>query len=659
MQVKFGHDTTISGRNRLFKTTIMDSFGWLMFGKDSTDRTDFGVKTKDKEGKEIPMIEHEVIGKLAIWDADDNDLPRIMILKKTLREKWTKPRGQAETVFSGNETIYNVDAVPCTEKEYKIKVDSICKESLFKLLTNPAYFPALNWTVQRSSLFSLIPEVSNQEIVEAIPLKAKQQGKFDELFKIINAQKSMEDYRKEIAAKKRNLNEELVLIPARIDEVHRGKPEAEDWAALEKAMFDADEYIRKKGEAKDSKLASVEAETEKRSKLQADINTAKQKMTSIKYTIEDGIREQTRSVKQKKDEHDHYLSDYHSLIQKSHNTLTGLILDMELLQAKRQTLIDDWKAINAEQYTHTMPGKCPECGQELPEDFKEKTDEINRGEWNSNKLNRIETNTKQGKNIAGQIVQKTEQIAETTTKIEKLMTDLETVKKGWAGDEVPSETMGASGASPAAISFVEQVDLALKAHEEYQKLAKSIEGNQAKLEKLGPIQAVDTSTLDKEIANARTAQLENRTKLMARDLIAKCDSRKAELEASQTKLSQEIAELEQMEFSIETFIRTKVTMLEQRINAMFELVKFKMFDQQINGQLAEACECSIDGVPYSDLNRAAKINAGLDIINTMSLKYGIIAPVFIDNAESTNEFIATKAQMIKLYVTLDKELIIT
>lgn len=659
MQVKFGHDTTIQGRNKLFKTTIMDSFLWMMFGKDSTDRTDFGVKTKDKNGKEIPNIEHEVIGKLAIWDADDNDLPRIMILKRTLREKWTKPRGQAQTVFSGNETIYYVDAVPCSEKEYKAKVDSICKESLFKLLTNPAYFPALNWTVQRSSLFSLIPEVTNQEIVEAIPLKAKQQGKFDELFKIINAQKSMEDYRKEVAAKKRNLNEELVLIPARIDEVHRGKPEAEDWTVLETAIGDSVAFIQRKEAEKSNKLVSVEAETKKRADIQAEINSSKEKMTSIKYTIEDGIKEQMRESQRKKTEHDQYLSDYHSLIQKTNNTLTGLNLDMDLLQAKRQTLIDEWKAINAEQYTHVVPGTCPECGQELPEDFKEKTNEENIQKWNTNKQTRINSNTQVGKNVAGQIVQKQEQIAEATAKIEKLKNDLEAVKKGWEGDEVPSETMGASGASPAALSFVQQVDIELKASEEYEKASREMMIASTKLGKLGSILAVDVSVLDKEIAFARTVQLENRTKLMARDLIVKCDLRKAELEDSQKKLSQEIAELEQYEFTIETFIRTKVSILEERINAMFELVKFKMFDQQVNGQLAEACECSIDGVPYSDLNRAAKINAGLDIIKTMSEKYGIIAPVFIDNAESTNEFIPVKAQMIKLYVTLDETLIIT
>ena len=35
----------------------------------------------------------------------------------------------------------------------------------------------------------------------------------------------------------------------------------------------------------------------------------------------------------------------------------------------------------------------------------------------------------------------------------------------------------------------------------------------------------------------------------------------------------------------------------------------------------------------------------------------MIAPIFVDNAESTNVFITTKSQVVKLVVTKDKELI--
>ena len=65
---------------------------------------------------------------------------------------------------------------------------------------------------------------------------------------------------------------------------------------------------------------------------------------------------------------------------------------------------------------------------------------------------------------------------------------------------------------------------------------------------------------------------------------------------------------------------------------------------------------TVDGVPYEDLNNAMRINAGLDIINTLSEHYEITAPIFADNAESVNELIDVKSQLIKLIVSKHKNL---
>jgi len=54
----------------------------------------------------------------------------------------------------------------------------------------------------------------------------------------------------------------------------------------------------------------------------------------------------------------------------------------------------------------------------------------------------------------------------------------------------------------------------------------------------------------------------------------------------------------------------------------------------VNGGISETCVTLYKGVPYPDLNGAAKINIGLDIINTLSEHYGLSAPIFIDERES-------------------------
>lgn len=83
---------------------------------------------------------------------------------------------------------------------------------------------------------------------------------------------------------------------------------------------------------------------------------------------------------------------------------------------------------------------------------------------------------------------------------------------------------------------------------------------------------------------------------------------------------------------------------------MFSIVKFKMYEQQINGGEIETCEATVNGVPFSDLNNAMQLNAGLDIINAICRANGIVAPIFIDNRESVSEIISTTAQIVNLVV---------
>jgi hypothetical protein len=58
-----------------------------------------------------------------------------------------------------------------------------------------------------------------------------------------------------------------------------------------------------------------------------------------------------------------------------------------------------------------------------------------------------------------------------------------------------------------------------------------------------------------------------------------------------------------------------------------------------------------NGVPYEGgLNNAARINVGLDIINTLGQHYGFSAPIFVDNAEAVTQLIDTDSQVIRLVV---------
>jgi hypothetical protein len=130
------------------------------------------------------------------------------------------------------------------------------------------------------------------------------------------------------------------------------------------------------------------------------------------------------------------------------------------------------------------------------------------------------------------------------------------------------------------------------------------------------------------------------------------EKRITELKAEEEKLAAEYEKLEGELFLTEEFIRTKVNMLEERINSKFKFARFKLFNQQINGGLEECCETLGNGVPYSaGLNNAARINVGLDIINTLSAFYEFEAPIFIDNSEAITKLTKVNAQVIRLVVS--------
>ena len=147
-----------------------------------------------------------------------------------------------------------------------------------------------------------------------------------------------------------------------------------------------------------------------------------------------------------------------------------------------------------------------------------------------------------------------------------------------------------------------------------------------------------------------------KARIAQRETIERNEQRIAELEKQLQNQSQELAELEGIEFTMQQFAKARIEAIEGRINGLFSMVRFKMFEQQINGGEVETCVATVGGVPYPDLNNAGKILAGLDIINAITKFEQVCAPIFIDNAESINQLPPMRSQVVRLVVTEDNEL---
>ncbi len=205
-----GKDINIYGENGTGKTTIADAWFWLLFGKDSLNRSDFEIKTLSEDGQPIHGLEHEVEGVL------DLDVT-MLTLKKVYSENWVKQRGSANKEFTGHSTSHFLNGVPVKKGEYEAKIASIIDEGAFKLLTNPRQFnEVLSWQKRRELLMQVCGDISDFEVIAS-------DNKLNELPNILDGRK-LEDHRKVIIAKKSEINKSLTMIPVRIDETQRGLP---------------------------------------------------------------------------------------------------------------------------------------------------------------------------------------------------------------------------------------------------------------------------------------------------------------------------------------------------------------------------------------------------------------------------------------------------
>ena len=603
-----GENLTVYGDNATGKTTIFDAFTWLLFGKDSLGRSDFGIKTQDENGNAIHNLEHSVECELAI----DNS---ILTLKKVFSEKWTKKRGSADAEFSGHETKFFVNEVPSTKKEYESKIASIIDDSLFKTLTNPLYFnEQLKWQDRRAILLSLCEDITDLEIINGV-------NKFSPLAELLQG-RTVQEYKKIVSGKQSAINERLKAIPQRIDEANRvfsstvEEVDENEKAVIEKKLSDLNnEIVEIKSGAKSSDV-EIELRELRERKLniinsKSDISAMNQELFDAKINLQNTERE----------------------IDICRQKIVTVNTYIEYLSHQADALRKDWHEVNEKQYTDS--GICPTCGQALPEEQIAEA----KAKFNTKRAEKLESITEKGKEAKAKIQDMEALRIEEAEKIDNLLKEAEERK--------------------AVIKHLTESIEKVKSEFDKIKDKELAEVNTAIAEAEKKAQN-ETNSIEPKIyaiaeqISREMAKLDEINKAIAeREVVERQKQRIAELEAEEKSLAKEYSELEKVAFLIEEFIRHKIGILNDKINEHFKYAKFKLFDEQINGGIAECCETTFNGVEYSDLNNASKINIGLDIINTLCKINNKFVPVIVDNAESVTNILPTTSQMICLVVSAE------
>ncbi len=281
-----GRDISVFGDNATGKTTLADAFMWLLFDKDSANRKDFEIKTLGPDGKPEHGLDHSVEAVLELEDGSH------LALKKVFKEKWTKKRGSAKAEFTGHTVDHFIDVVPVQKKEYDARIADIIDEETFKLLTNPKYFNEhLHWQKRRQILLEVCGDVSDAEVIASDKALAR--------LPEILGDRSLEDHRKVIAARRAEINKELDRIPVRIDEAARALPDLAglDRAVLEKKLKELQEQKQAKEKEK-IRLESGGEIAEKRKAL-AELDAGLQELKNgLRADIDAGMETERSKIRQ-------------------------------------------------------------------------------------------------------------------------------------------------------------------------------------------------------------------------------------------------------------------------------------------------------------------------------------------------------------------------
>lgn len=623
-----GNNVRVFGDNATGKTTLFDSFVWLLFDKDSNNRKDFSIKTLDKSGKVIHNLDHEVE---AVFLVDGKTLT----LKKVFSEKWTKKRGATVSEFTGHTTDYFIDGVPAKKKEYDQLISSLISEDVFKLLTSPSYFnEQLKWQDRRKVLLEVCGDITDEEVIAS-------NKELEQLLDVLNG-RTIENHRKVIAARRKEINDQLEKIPVRIDEINHNLP---DLSNLDKSALEA-------------QISQINAEIDEKQDLISNIRngaaiTQKQKqiqeieieLLQIKQQHEAGSKDELYKLKARIQEEESNISLLDSKAKNIQMQISYNEKNIQQIEAQLEAWRTDWSQINSQEFTHDELCACPTCGQDLPEDQVIAAREKALAQFNLEKSKKLEEITNKGKNGA---VQKQKLLNDN----EKLLKEIDKLKAEVAKkQEAISKFETQLQAVKSTIIDITENPLYVAKLQEKQQLQKEI--GELQLSANESIQSVQM-----EILELKQQRDQLNADLGKFSILKQTEQRIQELEMQERELAAEFEKLEHELFLTEEFIRAKVNLLEEKINSKFKYARFKLFDQQINGGLQEVCVTTFDGVPYdSGLNNAAKINVGLDIIATLSEHYGFKAPIFVDNAEAVTKLLDIDTQVISLVVSeKDKQL---
>ena len=614
-----GKNATILGDNATGKTSVYDSLMWVLFSKDSQGNGEKNIEVKplDESGN---VIDHDALTAVdVVFQVDGEELA----LRRTYREVWSTKRGSSEATFDGHTSEYFVNGVPIKKNGFQDKVNELVDEDTFRLLTNTSYFPAqISWQDRRAILFKVAGVMDDQQILASYAAFAPLVESMGRL--------SLEDYKKKLLAEKRQFVGAKTEIPARISECQKTVDDIEglDFAGAQAEV----EALTAKKEDISAQIVAIEHSNEADKKAleireaQLELSTLESENRAYRTSQSSGLL----NVQNLKID----LSDLRKQLDRKRHEIANEKSYIDGLSKNIADYRDRWISVNGETFTG---GSCPTCGQNLPAaQFQTAKDK-----FEANKQKRL-----------ADILQTANSYKESKTQAEDRLTrQQEEIQKLEAAIQQKEQAIAAAEAS-----LVEIVDMA-----DYAQRKGAI---QARMDKLNDaLFEIHHSVSDlkmrlRQEMSEINGQIGVKMGIISsQNLLEYSRKRVEELREDARSAAECLEAIEKMLFLMDEYSRYKTRFVEDSINGMFRIARFRLFREQANGGIEDRCDVVYDGIPYISVNNGMKINLGIDIINTLSMAYGVRVPLFVDNAESVTQLEKCGSQIIRLVVSeTDKEL---
>ena len=631
VRVSFTAGTNIvCGDNGTGKSTLMDAFLWVLFGKDADDRKDCEIK-RIEAGKTLRRTDATVECRLSVDG-------RLHTLRRSFREVWSKPRGATEPVFKGNETEYSINDVPKKMSEFDAWVaEHLAPADVFRMLTDADCFPRLKWEKQREKLFELAGGVDEKAVQDGVD------GLADLLARL--SDKSLEDYKRELAARKRKLRKALEEIPARSDQTRLMIPTTDARDVWERKLADVDARLadlnreaadfaareRARGAEARRRVEEVEAIKTRMARRTAELKRTAIEEAEKKNEGRRQVEARLRDLKAADAEATRRLKDATAEVDE-------LALRINQKEAECERLRATWYAESARPYTGD--NVCPHCLQPLPEEMQRD----NRRRFEESKNERLSQIQTDGHRTKAEITRLEEEMKTAEARLDRAAADAFDAE---ASAEILREELAEmpDRVEPAAVDPM--------ADEAYRAMAEELE----RLEADAPQTSQASEPNGGEAITARLATL-NRERDTIRRGLSDCDtadSLRAEirrLDEEARTLAQQLSDVDRDEDTMRRYTRARIEAMEQRVNSLFRTVRFRLFEYTNEGGEVDVCVPLVgdDGVPYPVANTAAQVWAGLEIIRVLQQHAGVSAPVFVDGAERLTHFPRMDHQAILLKV---------